>query len=458
MGKPYLAKHSFISLQFGGRRAHKLLKRVHRAHLDITVRHPRCAKISRFPLCLVVLLFMIWVLRPSPTRYPEGLPVSGKNVLSEQMVMVWWTAFFVDHNHGEPKHHVCNITDESTGHILMNQQILVTENTTLRDRADALLFHGPRDSTMSVVTASQKQQNEVYIMISHEPPIMYQDSLMNDVLLSHFDLMMNYESSSDIYHPFASREWFEPKSTRSFQEKNETEADLCWVGSNCRAWNGREWYLEELFGLIPTDSLGSCLPSIPWHHRPPRSVNITDIISKYKFYIVFENANCNGYISEKLGNALMAGTVPVVWSEDGVPNYEELLPRNSFINAADFQSAAELAAYLKKVGSDEDLYAQYFQYKLDGEPLRKERERTSLQFDNPWCNAANSVYNYRRKGISKGLVADRSCERKGNICDRLQSFWRRAMCTTSNTMYQTIRYHANGVRDLWTEIFHVNLK
>ena len=55
-----------------------------------------------------------------------------------------------------------------------------------------------------------------------------------------------------------------------------------------------------------------------------------------------ENSNCADYITEKLGAAIISGTVPVVFSVDGIPNYDRYLPEHSYINAADFSSAKSM--------------------------------------------------------------------------------------------------------------------
>eukprot|EP01083_Nonionella_stella_P188446 694637_1 len=78
-------------------------------------------------------------------------------------------------------------------------------------------------------------------------------------MLSHFDLLMSYDTSADIPIPWITRNtlrdlcYLEP--LHSFKEKNETKADVLWVGSNCNAHNGRQKYLKELFNHIEADVL-----------------------------------------------------------------------------------------------------------------------------------------------------------------------------------------------------------
>ena len=60
------------------------------------------------------------------------------------------------------------------------------------------------------------------------------------------------------------------------------------------------------------------------------SQNKDETLQKYTFSICFENSDYNGYITEKLPQAMMGGTVPLYW---GGGNYlEESIPSDCYIN------------------------------------------------------------------------------------------------------------------------------
>ena len=260
-------------------------------------------------------------------------------------------------------------------------------------------------------------------------------NLKNDIFvdqerLNAFNLRMTYHFSADIPIPWITRSvieaLFDLEPIRSFQEKDDNPSALCWIGSNCDAHNGRQLYLKELFKHIHTDSFGECLRSKTNHVVPPKPQSLTETISRYKFYIVIENAICNGYISEKLENAIISTVIPVVFMVDGVPEYDRLMPPHSYINAADFHSAFDLAEYLKFIGSDQKRYASYFWFKSN----EQEKERTLSRFpfksfndeslQNQWCNAAETVYNYKLRNVSKVVSADHSCSKKGVMLNYLR--------------------------------------
>lgn len=92
----------------------------------------------------------------------------------------------------------------------------------------------------------------------------------------------------------------------------------------------------------------------------------------YKFYLAFENSNCQQYLTEKffrnaLGyNDLDHLLLPIVMGPRR-QDYERLAPPNSFIHVNDFESPKDLANYLKQVASDDGLYLSYFQWKFVGQ-------------------------------------------------------------------------------------------
>ena len=151
-----------------------------------------------------------------------------------------------------------------------------------------------------------------------------------------------------------------------FEHKND--ADIAWFGGNCEAWNGREKYLKELFNHISAHSFGTCLNNIwKWRISKTRSKcnndNIMKIISQYKFYIVIENSNCIDYITEKITRIMKFNAIPILYMENNIPNYNLILPNNSYINIADYKSVKHLANYLKLVSNNKTLWESYFWYK-----------------------------------------------------------------------------------------------
>eukprot|EP00091_Calanus_sinicus_P007279 TRINITY_DN18262_c0_g1_i1.p1 TRINITY_DN18262_c0_g1~~TRINITY_DN18262_c0_g1_i1.p1 ORF type:complete len:150 (-),score=29.34 TRINITY_DN18262_c0_g1_i1:34-483(-) len=86
-----------------------------------------------------------------------------------------------------------------------------------------------------------------------------------------------------------------------------------------------------------------------------------DMVNRnYRFYLSFENAICQDYVTEKIFNALRLNTIPIVL---GGANYTKILPPGSFINAGNFESPKALAAYLQTVLYNSTLYESYFSWR-----------------------------------------------------------------------------------------------
>ena len=84
------------------------------------------------------------------------------------------------------------------------------------------------------------------------------------------------------------------------------------------------------------------------------------ISNDYRFYLSFENSMCSDYVTEKFFRYFPLDTILLV---RGGADYKKLVPQNTYINTADFDTFSELVEYLKYVGSNEKLYIEYLRRK-----------------------------------------------------------------------------------------------
>lgn len=73
-------------------------------------------------------------------------------------------------------------------------------------------------------------------------------------------------------------------------------------------------------------------------------------LSLYNFALCIENTRFNGYISEKLFDAMYVGTIPIYY---GAPDINQYLPRNTFINFNDFKNINSLVKFIKSLNYKE---------------------------------------------------------------------------------------------------------
>jgi len=238
-----------------------------------------------------------------------------------------------------------------------NISVTVTHNRSQIREAAALIFHVRGFNPQDLPPRSTDQK---WILDTQEAPV-HDAAFMEDfATMRQFDYSMSYHTGADFFHPL----WLYDNYTQLVLQRSpvpfEQKAGLVFfLASNCNSYSDREAYIEELMKYVEVHSYGSCL-----HNMGGKTIEEDRTIremSKYKFYLAFENANCDDYVSEKLANAFRAGVVPVV---AGPADYSSFIPNNSsVINARDFPSAKELALYLHRVGSSKMLYDKYLRYK-----------------------------------------------------------------------------------------------
>ncbi|RUS70706.1 hypothetical protein EGW08_021538, partial [Elysia chlorotica] len=80
-----------------------------------------------------------------------------------------------------------------------------------------------------------------------------------------------------------------------------------------------------------------------------------------EFYLSFENSMCSEYVTEKLFN--MYEDVDIIPVVRGGAHYSDFVPKDTFIDANDFQSPEELGRYLKRLSRDKARYTQMLRNK-----------------------------------------------------------------------------------------------
>ena len=106
--------------------------------------------------------------------------------------------------------------------------------------------------------------------------------------------------------------------------------------------------------------------------------NKTQFLSSYKFSIAMENSEGQGYISEKILDSLIAGTIPIYY---GGYMIDEFINPKAFIlikNENDMKSKIE---YIKKIDNDEKLYKSILKEKIFiDNNLAKDNSKEKIKF------------------------------------------------------------------------------
>ncbi|MCI5045338.1 MAG: glycosyltransferase family 10 [Aquisalinus sp.] len=134
------------------------------------------------------------------------------------------------------------------------------------------------------------------------------------------------------------------------------------------ASNGNARMREDIFDILSVykqvDSGGRHRNNIGGPVPPAQT---WDFLSSSKFIIACENSISPGYVTEKLGNALLADSIPIYWGDDFVNN---LFNKDRFINARNFTSLEELSTYVQMLDQADDKYKEILR-----QPCLKDNQR-----------------------------------------------------------------------------------
>ncbi|CEG00894.1 Glycosyl transferase, family 10 [Ostreococcus tauri] len=128
-------------------------------------------------------------------------------------------------------------------------------------------------------------------------------------------LQLFHVAHTTLFHPYSATDFLQVHSRLA-------ENFLIYLNSNCVPF--REKAYDSIVQLAVTHAMptpaaaGKCHgnhaeTSIYMNDRAGRILNVADKLSKYRFALVMENSNEEGYVSEKIANAFIAGTMPVYY-------------------------------------------------------------------------------------------------------------------------------------------------
>ncbi|XP_054467042.1 alpha-(1,3)-fucosyltransferase 7-like isoform X2 [Anoplopoma fimbria] len=230
----------------------------------------------------------------------------------------------------------------------------LTDDTSAFPTADVVVFHHKeltRGLSSVLPLHLDRPASQRWAWLSMEPPI---NNANLTQLNGFFNLTMSYRRDADISIPYGKTVL--GGDELGFKAATNHSCLVSWVVSRYRPHQARTGVYQSLKKYIPIEVYGK------WNKKPLSNKKLLPTIANCIFYLSFENSETKDYISEKLWrNAFQSGAVPVVLGPSRA-TYEALAPPGSFIHVADFNSTADLAAYLKRVALDRQAYESYFQW------------------------------------------------------------------------------------------------
>ena len=217
-------------------------------------------------------------------------------------------------------------------------------------------------------------KNLTWILHSNENPT-HASKFHDATFMRQFNYSVTYRLDSDFPCP----EFVKPKLDPPvpFSEKKGL---VIVAYSNCEPVRTR--YIAELMKHIQVDSYGKCLKNkdglVKGNVKGARQT-LMELQRGYKFAVVFPNADCDFYLTEKGYLALSAGAVPIWLGTDGI---DEVLKwgnlQHSVIKVKDFASPKALAEFLLKLAENETEYNKYLKWKYEGFQFPKEYYESAI--------------------------------------------------------------------------------
>lgn len=221
--------------------------------------------------------------------------------------------------------------------------------------ADAVVCHVPNSRE---ICDARKYPGQLWVAWSQESRVNY-PRMADPGFMRHFDLTMSYEIGADIWMPYLPiASWWEAARTSPMAPKTEA-ASVVHFQSSRIDHSGRGRFTQELSRHIGFDGYGKA-----YHNRMLEQDlgqrSKLETIARYRFCLALENSIAPDYVTEKMFDPLLAGTVPIYL---GAPNVADFVPPGSYIDATAFGGPAELASYLRHLERTPEDYDAYFAWR-----------------------------------------------------------------------------------------------
>ena len=125
--------------------------------------------------------------------------------------------------------------------------------------------------------------------------------------------------------------------------------------SNCES-EFRLNFIEKLGRYKKVDMGGKCRNNINGI-----IINKTEFFSEYKFSIAMENSDGDGYLSEKIVDSFLAGTIPIYYGDYFL---EEYINPKSYILIKGEKDIEKKIKLIKKIDKNEKLYKSFLKEKI----------------------------------------------------------------------------------------------
>ena len=248
--------------------------------------------------CAIVVVFTILTfdvqrdLSWQPWSTLAGQEISPRRQRHKTVVLVY-TRFFRNYNWVKNESRCCS------------EHFQLTYEKGRFKESDVVVFHARNMPSFDVLKSLLKSKpiSQRWVYALWESPKATPDTTRLNGL---FNATWTYRTDSDIWGPYGRYERLSQEDIKKNEMANKTDYTegkselVAWMVSNCRS-KLRIGFVHELKKYIKVDVFGRCSGKI---FHDPRSCSkhrdkTRDCLKRYKFYLSFENALCEDYVTEK---------------------------------------------------------------------------------------------------------------------------------------------------------------
>jgi hypothetical protein len=218
-----------------------------------------------------------------------------------------------------------------------------------------IVFDTPHYNDGRFLKAIPKEKKVIFIW---EPPsvgaALYAPELHAefDRVFTWQDDLVDRQKYFKFYYPYHG-------SLKSVRKPFEERALCTMINRNKHSSHSDELYTERKNAIKFFQSLGTnefTLYGSGWDQPEYPSLagaptDKLEVLNNYQFLLCYESMhNIQGYVSEKIIDAFLAGCIPIYW---GASNIEKFVPSNCFVDKRKFDSYPALYNYLKNISRAE---------------------------------------------------------------------------------------------------------
>jgi alpha-1,3-fucosyltransferase 10 len=221
----------------------------------------------------------------------------------------------------------------------------------------------------------RRYPGQIWVAWSQESSVNY--PLMADLaFMRQFDLTMTYQSDADVWVPYLPllSEWERIRETPPARQE-EAAAVAAFI-SNGADHAGRGKLFADLAHHVRIDSYGGLLNNRRAPADDGGGASKRRLLARYPFCLAFENSIGPDYVTEKVFDALSAGSIPVYL---GAPSIVEFVPKGCYIDASAYPSARELGAYLNYLAMHPEATRRYHAWRAEPLPAALIRRIASVE-------------------------------------------------------------------------------